>query len=102
MSGPNLKVVLTPLTWQLRVFDTADGEAGKTPPVGSAHVSLDEFGQANITGLVIEERCRCLSWWGSAHAELVRIGARCVAWTMLVNGEKRKVCLTITRPDAHP
>lgn len=79
----------------MRLFENEDGVASFTPPVGCAHVMINEFDEAFIKQLVILETYQGNQWLPSAYEALKNIGAKFVVYTMLVNGKKKTVRMAI-------
>ena len=90
-----MTVILTPRTYEMRIFENDDAVASLTPPIGCAHVMVNEFNEAFITQLVILEKHQGKNWLSSAYEQLKNIGVKFVVYTMLVNGNKRTVRMAV-------
>ena len=84
-----LKVILTSPGYQFRVFPSEDAIAGKTAPIGSGYVTINDLCETNITGAVVLESDRSTHWHALLYAELRKLGVKFISWHSLTPGGEK-------------
>lgn len=88
-----LTAIMTPLAYGIRLFDVPPEKIvfGHTAWVGSAHVAVNELGDANITQIILLESHRTAHIAGPIYDQLRAAGVKTAVWTKLTGGVKRIV-----------